>query len=70
MEFLDWLLTQDKEQGPIGDLARDAARDLKYGEWKPLTKKPDSLHHRMWTSNACEEANKAFEDAVAAWKEE
>jgi hypothetical protein len=70
MEFLDWLLTQKKETGPIGDLARDANRDLKYGEWKPLDKTPESLHGRMWISNACEDAHRAFEAAVTTWKEQ
>lgn len=70
MEFLDWLLKRKDEQSPIGDLARDAARDIKYGGWAPKTKKPKSLHHRMWTSGACSEAEETFDQAVEEWEAE
>lgn len=63
MTFNQWLKEQIKRNDPIGDLARDAARD---NSPKPRTLKGwQSLLHR---SNACPEVLEALGDAWQEWQ--
>lgn len=67
MDFIDWLLTKQKEDSPTGDLAQDVAFDLRTG-WKPAARNYDNLRGRMALSNASPEALEALEAAHKEWQ--
>lgn len=62
MSYIKWLLSQNKKNNPIGDLARDLESDIRLGA---VVKTRSDLKNRM--SRACDGAIRAEEDAHNAY---
>ncbi|MGB9457174.1 MAG: YozE family protein [Bryobacteraceae bacterium] len=59
MTFYDWLMTNKHRLGPVGDLARDAAGDVKFRRRRKL----ESLAEYLQDLGACDGALFALKDA-------
>jgi len=63
--FAHWLYKQTKRNGPLGDLARDAAQDRTF----PVdTSSGPRLRSYMRSCRACDEAIVALGEALAEWR--
>ncbi|XYH94860.1 YozE family protein [Sorangium sp. So ce1128] len=63
--FLAWLVGKQKVDGPVRDLAQDAARDRKFPNGETTI---EALHTHPRQRNACGEAHEALDEAWKAYQ--
>jgi len=61
--FFDWLQGQKQRQDPVGDLARDVARDTRFPRGEATA---TDVYDYLEAADACLDCTKA---AARAWKE-
>lgn len=66
MIFKEWIMQFEKDNSPIGDLAKDIKQDEQF----PYTKDYKSILNYLESQNACDGAIKAFKHAFRIYSKD